>query len=114
MAANKEDLAVDLLRMLMDSFDTELHEMKQLIEMEDFPQLEHVLHRLYGATRYVGVPNLQEATGTFEQFVSTLRKERRKADEQFVQETIKRFNELKVVIEQVQHAAQQILIKHSP
>jgi len=51
---------------------------------------------------------------TFEQFVSTLRKERRKADEQFVQETIKRFNELKVVIEQVQHAAQQILIKHSP
>ena len=61
-----------------------------------------------------GVPNLQEATGTFEQFVSTLRKERRKADEQFVQETIKRFNELKVVIEQVQHAAQQILIKHSP
>lgn len=113
LAANKEDLAVDLLRMLMDSFDTELHEMKQLIEMEDFPQLEHVLHRLYGATRYVGVPNLQEATGTFEQFVSTLRKERRKADEQFVQETIKRFNELKVVIEQVQHAAQQILIKHS-
>jgi two-component system sensor histidine kinase BarA len=57
--------------------------------------------------------SMQEATGTFEQFVSTLRKERRKADEQFIQETIKRFNELKVVIEQVQHAAQQILIKHN-
>ena len=31
--------------MLVDSFDTELAEMQQLIEMEDFPQLEHVLHR---------------------------------------------------------------------
>ena len=50
--------------------------MQQLIEMEDFPQLEHVLHRLYGATRYVGVPNLQQVSGEFEQFVSTLRKER--------------------------------------
>ncbi len=39
--------------MLVDSFPTELEEMQQLIELEDFPQLEHVLHRLYGATRYV-------------------------------------------------------------
>src|SRR5690606_24543868 len=52
LAANKEDLAVDLLRMLVDSFADELDEMQQLIELEDFPQLEHVLHRLYGATRY--------------------------------------------------------------
>ena len=71
----------------MDGFDTELHEMKQLIEMEDFPQLEHVTPS--GMVQHMSVPNLQEATGTFEQFVSTLRKERRKADEQFVQETIK-------------------------
>ncbi|MDQ9833943.1 Hpt domain-containing protein, partial [Acinetobacter soli] len=53
LAANKEDLAQDLLKMLVDSFPTELDEMQQLIELEDFPQLEHVLHRLYGATRYV-------------------------------------------------------------
>jgi two-component system sensor histidine kinase BarA len=81
LAANKEDLAQDLLRMLVDSFDTELNEMQQLIELEDFPQLEHVLHRLYGATRYVGTPKLQHVTGDFEQFVSTLRKERRRADD---------------------------------
>jgi two-component system sensor histidine kinase BarA len=113
LAANKEDLAVDLLQMLVDSFPTELSEMQQLIEMEDFPQLEHVLHRLYGATRYVGAPDLQEATGKFEQFVSSLRKERRKADETFIQETLKRFDELQSVIQQVEQASQQILNKQN-
>ncbi|OAL87626.1 GacS-like sensor histidine kinase [Acinetobacter terrae] len=113
LAANKEDLAIDLLKMLVDSFPTELAEMQQLIEMEDFPQLEHVLHRLYGATRYVGAPTLQEATGGFEQFVSSLRKERRKADETFIQETVKRLDELQSVIQQVEQAAQQILNKQN-
>lgn len=113
LAANKEDLAVDLLKMLVDSFGQELNEMAQLIEDEDFPQLEHVLHRLYGATRYVGAPTLQQVSGHFEQFVSTLRKERRKADEVFIQETLKRFDELKDVMAQVEHAAQQILFKQN-
>jgi len=71
-----------------------------------------VLHRLYGATRYVGAPALQEAAGGFEQFVSTLRKERRKADEAFVQETLKRLQTLKAVIAQVKQAARQILSKY--
>ena len=98
--------------MLVDSFDTELAEMQQLIEMEDFPQLEHVLHRLYGATRYVGTPNLQQVSGEFEQFVSTLRKERRKADDQFIRETNHRFSELNTAIEQVRQAANLILHAH--
>jgi two-component system, NarL family, sensor histidine kinase BarA len=113
LAANKEDLAVDLLRMLTDSFATELREMEQLIEMEDFPQLEHVLHRLHGATRYVGTPTLQEATSGFEHFISTLRKERRKADEQFIQEVHKRLDELKATIHQVEIAAQAILSNYN-
>ena len=113
LAANKEDLAVDLLKMLVDSFATELHEIEQLIELEDFPQLEHVLHRLYGATRYVGTPNLQEVTGSFEQFVSTLRKERRKADDLFVQEVLNRYQELQTCIQQVEHAAEHIFTKHN-
>ena len=111
LAANKEDLAIDLLKMLVDSFQTELDEMQQLIELEDFPQLEHVLHRLYGATRYVGVPSLQEASGAFEQFISTLRKEKRRADEQFIQETLQRFDDLKLIMQQVKQAAQSILNK---
>ena len=114
LAANKEDLALDLLKMLVDSFADELDEMQQLIELEDFPQLEHVLHRLYGATRYVGAPNLQSVTGNFEQFVSTLRKERRKADDTFVQEAIRRLDELVAVIDQVEHAAKQVFTQLSP
>ncbi len=112
LAANKEDLAQDLLGMLVDSFDTELNEMQQLIEVEDFPQLEHVLHRLYGATRYVGTPTLQRIAGEFEQFVSTLRKERRKADDVFIRETNHRFNELNAAIEQVRQAANLVLNGH--
>ena len=109
LAANKEDLAQDLLKMLVDSFPTELGEIEQLIEMEDFPQLEHVLHRLYGATRYVGTPKLQQVTGEFEQFLSTLRKERRKADEKFIQETLERLEQLQNVIQDVENAAKYIL-----
>ncbi|CAM3016352.1 ATP-binding protein [Acinetobacter celticus] len=112
LAANKEDLATDLLKMLVDSFQQELHEIEQLIELEDYPQLEHVLHRLYGATRYVGTPALQDVAGGFEQFVSTLRKERRKADDAFVQETLNRADELKTVMDQVQQVAQSILSKY--
>ncbi len=110
LAANKEDLAQDLLKMLVDSFPTELDEMQQLIELEDFPQLEHVLHRLYGATRYVGTPKLQQVTGDFEQFISTLRKERRIADESFIEEVMRRFDELGLVVKEVESAAHQILV----
>ncbi|MCZ1179012.1 GacS-like sensor histidine kinase [Acinetobacter pittii] len=110
LAANKEDLAQDLLKMLVDSFPTELDEMQQLMELEDFPQLEHVLHRLYGATRYVGTPKLQQVTGDFEQFISTLRKERRIADEGFIEEVMRRFDELGLVVKEVESAAHQILV----
>lgn len=109
LAANKEDLAQDLLKMLVDSFHNELTEMESLIELEDFPQLEHVLHRMHGATRYVGTIKLQQVTGEFEQFVSTLRKEKRIADEKFINEVLHKMQQLKQVSEQVTAAAQHIL-----
>lgn len=111
LAANKEDLALDLLKMLIDNFDKDIDEIQQLIELEDFPQLEHVLHRMYGATRYVGAPELQRTSGEFEQFVSTLRKERRKADDAFIQEVVNRLNMLQEVIGRVKVAAEIILNK---
>ena len=113
LAANKEDLALDLLKMLIDSFHSDLAEIEQLISLEDFPQLEHILHRLHGATRYVGTPLLQDATGSFEHFVSALRKERKQADELFIQGIEQRFEELKAIIEQVKTAAQHILDHHT-
>ena len=112
LAANKEDLAIDLLKMLVDSFETELTEMAFLIELEDFPQLEHILHRLYGATRYVGTPRLQQISGEFEQFVSTLRKEKRSANEQFIQETHQRFDALSSIMQQVKQAAELVFRQH--
>ena len=105
LAANKEELALDLLQMLVASFDGELEEMQQLIELEDFPHLEHVLHRLYGATRYVGTPQLQQVTGDFELFMSTLRKEKKIADQAFIAEVFSRFETLKNVIETTRLAA---------
>lgn len=106
LAADKADLARDLLRMLIDSFAKETAEMQQLIDDEDFPQLEHVLHRLYGATRYVGVPNLQTLSGEFEQFVSQLRQQQRPADEAFVSQIVTRFAALKAEMQRVTTHAQ--------
>ncbi|MFC3903685.1 two-component system, NarL family, sensor histidine kinase BarA [Acinetobacter marinus] len=109
LAANKADLAQDLLRMLIDSFDDEQSDMEQLIELEDFPQLEQNLHRIYGATRYVGTPQLQQLTGEFEQFVSILRKEQRPADDDFIEQVLQRYNALLEAMSHVRIAAQEYL-----
>ncbi|HCQ61167.1 MAG TPA: hypothetical protein DIU50_05920, partial [Acinetobacter nosocomialis] len=55
-------------------------------------------------------PKLQQVTGDFEQFVSTLRKERRRADDGFIEEVMRRFDELGLVIKEVESAAHQILV----
>lgn len=109
LSANKSDLAKDLLQMLVDSFDREQQEMQQLIEDEDFPQLEHNLHRLYGATRYVGTPELQQVSGEFEQFVSQLRKQKRSADPEFITQVEQRYALLLEAMHRVQHAAKSYL-----
>lgn len=109
LSANKADLARDLLGMLIESFDKEQIEMQQLIEDEDFPQLEHNLHRLYGATRYVGTPELQQVSGEFEQFVSQLRKQKRPADDDFVEQVLQRYSALLAAMEHVKQAAQEYL-----
>lgn len=108
LAANKEDLARDLFTMLVNSFDTELAEMQQLVELEDYPQLEHVLHRLYGATRYVGTLKLQQQSGDFEQFVSQLRKQQRKADAEFVAQVEQRMQQLEDTMQQLKFVARNL------
>ncbi len=109
LAANKPELAKDLLQMLIESFAKEQVEMQQLIEDEDFPQLEHNLHRLYGATRYVGVPQLQEITGEFEQFVAQLRKQQKAADDDFIQQVHMRYTALLDAMQHVSQAAKAYL-----
>ncbi|MFB2538163.1 MULTISPECIES: ATP-binding protein [unclassified Acinetobacter] len=105
LSANKVDLAQDLLKMLIDSFAKDQAEMQQLIDDEDFPQLEQILHRLYGATRYVGVPQLQQISGEFEQFVAQLRKQQRRADDEFAQQVQQRFEQLLQAMQAVREQA---------
>lgn len=113
LAANKPDLALELLQLLVKDFNKDCNEIQELIDLEDFPQLEQILHRIYGATRYVGTPSLQHITGEFEQFVSTLRKEQRKADDVFAQAIIQRFQTLQQTMTDVKHAVELLILQHT-
>ncbi|HHP0482319.1 TPA: two-component sensor histidine kinase BarA [Vibrio campbellii] len=68
-SANKEDLAKDMLRMLID-FIPEVEEVvDQALEQEDFSRddLIHVVHKLHGSSSYCGVPRLKSLCATLEQ-----------------------------------------------
>ncbi|MGR5546467.1 two-component sensor histidine kinase BarA [Vibrio sp. PNB22_2_2] len=68
-SANKEDLAKDMLRMLID-FIPEVEEVvDQALVQEDFSRddLIHVVHKLHGSSSYCGVPRLKSLCATLEQ-----------------------------------------------
>lgn len=68
-AANKEDLAREMLAMLVDS----IPEINQVIDMaladEEYPiaDLLHHVHKLHGSCSYSGVPRLKKVCATLEQ-----------------------------------------------
>ncbi|MFV0448427.1 MAG: two-component sensor histidine kinase BarA [Vibrio sp.] len=68
-AANKEDLAQDMLKMLLASFK----EVNQVIELalsdDEYPatDLLHHIHKLHGSCSYSGVPRLKKVCETLEQ-----------------------------------------------
>ncbi len=68
-AANKEDLAKDMLKMLVASFG----EINQVIEMAlndseySASDLLHHIHKLHGSCSYSGVPHLKKVCETLEQ-----------------------------------------------
>ncbi|OJI38610.1 Signal transduction histidine-protein kinase BarA [Vibrio vulnificus] len=68
-SANKEDLAKDMLRMLVE-FIPEVESVVELaLEQEDYPrdELIHVIHKLHGSSSYCGVPRLKALCATIEQ-----------------------------------------------
>ncbi len=73
LAANKADLARDLLQMLLNSLPTDMDFLLQHYHTQDYGQLEQRAHRMYGATRYTGVPGLRLATQALEQLLATER-----------------------------------------
>ncbi|MEZ9423854.1 two-component sensor histidine kinase BarA [Vibrio lentus] len=67
-AANKEDLARDMLRMLVDFIPEVYEATEKAIEDNDFPieELIHIIHKMHGSSSYSGVPRLKSVCATIE------------------------------------------------
>ena len=61
LAAGKADLAADMLAMLLASLDTDREAIRAARALNDNIALIERVHRLHGATRYCGVPQLRAA-----------------------------------------------------
>ncbi|MCQ4346911.1 response regulator [Pseudomonas stutzeri] len=61
LAAGKPDLAADMLAMLLDSLAADQSAIRQARAANDTAALLERIHRLHGATRYCGVPQLRAA-----------------------------------------------------
>ena len=61
LAAGKADLAADMLSMLLASLDADRQAIQQARDGGDRAALIERVHRLHGATRYCGVPQLRAA-----------------------------------------------------
>ncbi|MEK1941136.1 MAG: response regulator, partial [Pseudomonas sp.] len=59
LAAGKADLAADMLSMLLASLDGDRETIRQARDNDDRNALIERVHRLHGATRYCGVPQLR-------------------------------------------------------
>jgi len=61
LAAGKADLAADMLAMLLASLEADRDAIGKALESNDQNALIERVHRLHGATRYCGVPQLRAA-----------------------------------------------------
>ncbi|EYU03081.1 BarA sensory histidine kinase (VarS, GacS) [Pseudomonas aeruginosa PA99] len=66
LAAGKADLAADMLAMLLASLAADRQAIRQARDNDDRTALLERVHRLHGATRYCGVPQLRAACQTSE------------------------------------------------
>ncbi|MEZ8695035.1 two-component sensor histidine kinase BarA [Vibrio splendidus] len=67
-AANKEDLARDMLQMLVDFIPEVYEAAEKAIENSDYPveALTHIIHKMHGSSSYSGVPRLKSVCATIE------------------------------------------------
>jgi two-component system sensor histidine kinase BarA len=61
LAAGKSDLAADMLAMLLASLESDRQAIRAAREAQDHTTLIEQVHRLNGASRYCGVPQLRAA-----------------------------------------------------
>jgi len=67
LANNKQDLADDMLSMLFESLTKDRIALKDNLNNQDYASLLERVHKLHGATRYTGVPNLQRSAQALEE-----------------------------------------------
>ncbi len=65
-ASGKPALAADMMTMLLKTLSEETDVIRELWEEEDLEGLQSAIHRMHGATRYCGVPALQQALYSME------------------------------------------------
>ncbi|WP_286715613.1 ATP-binding protein [Marinobacter sp. tcs-11] len=66
LAAGKADLAEELFSMLLEQLHTDIDRIQALWQTGDNEPLLECVHKLHGATRYCGVPELRTAANRFE------------------------------------------------
>ena len=66
LAAGKTDLAEELFSMLLEQLHSDLTSIRMLWDRRDIDSLLECVHKLHGAARYCGVPELREAANQFE------------------------------------------------
>ncbi|MEQ5836968.1 response regulator [Marinobacter sp. NFXS9] len=66
LAAGKADLAEELFSMLLEQVTFDQSSIRELLEKGDHAELLERVHKLHGATRYCGVPELRSIAETLE------------------------------------------------
>ncbi|MGO1500524.1 MAG: ATP-binding protein [Marinobacter sp.] len=66
LAAGKADLAEELFSMLLEQLPTDFNTIERLWNGEHLESLLECVHKLHGATRYCGVPELRSAANRLE------------------------------------------------
>jgi len=67
LANNKQDLADDMLSMLFESLTKDRTALRDDLHNKDYSLMLERVHKLHGATRYTGVPNLQLSAKALEE-----------------------------------------------
>ena len=67
LANGKQDLAEEMLEMLLASLQKDKPQILNLQARDNFEELLEVVHKLHGATRYTGVPGLQKCSLALEE-----------------------------------------------
>lgn len=109
LSAGKTDLALELLQMLVSSFANEQTLLQQLIDQQDYAELEQRIHRLYGATRYIGLPTLQALSRAYEKMLSQQRQSGEAVDAAFVADVQMYYQQLLEAMHDLETEAEKVL-----